>query len=235
MRSNNFICTQILRAATRQLVLLWREAPRTTVPSFAPTTICITVWNGIPPRILLMTLVTRGPAEINISLPTRGWILDSRGSHGKSFPSAFLARTFWEITTWSLKISLEVCNPAKSNVVPTQESFGISSPRRIDLNVLSETEGYCFTGRQLTGPSRPASRLILLLVVLISGFASPARLVWGQSSGTTGYEVKAAFLFNFAKFIDWPPGSFASPQSAFTICVLGRDPFGNILDDSLQG
>jgi hypothetical protein len=119
--------------------------------------------------------------------------------------------------------------------VPTQESFGISSPRRIDLKVLSETEGYCFTGRQLTGTSRPASRLILLLVVLISGFASPARLVWGQSSGTTGYEVKAAFLFNFAKFIDWPPGSFASPQSAFTICVLGRDPFGNILDDSLQG
>jgi len=50
-----------------------------------------------------------------------------------------------------------------------------------------------------------------------------------------GYEVKAAFLFNFAKFIDWPTGSFATPQSPFAICVLGQDPFGNILDDSLRG
>jgi hypothetical protein len=60
-------------------------------------------------------------------------------------------------------------------------------------------------------------------------------LLWAQLSGTTGYEVKTAFLYNFAKFIDWPASDFASPQSPFTICVLGQDPFGNMLDDTLNG
>jgi hypothetical protein len=77
--------------------------------------------------------------------------------------------------------------------------------------------------------------MIVLFVVLISSFASPARLAWGQVSETTGYEVKAALLFNFAKFVDWPPSSFASPKSPFTICVWGNDPFGRVLDDTLQG
>jgi hypothetical protein len=75
----------------------------------------------------------------------------------------------------------------------------------------------------------------VLLVALICGIVSPVSLAWGQLSGATGYEVKTAFLFNFAKFIDWPPSSFVSPQSPFTICVLGQDPFGKVLDDTLQG
>jgi hypothetical protein len=78
------------------------------------------------------------------------------------------------------------------------------------------------------------NRLIVAIVLLIFVFSSLASLVRGQSSGATGYEVKIAFLFNFAKFIDWPEHSFASPQSPFTICVLGQDPFGNILDETLQ-
>jgi hypothetical protein len=49
------------------------------------------------------------------------------------------------------------------------------------------------------------------------------------------YELKAAFLFNFAKFIDWPPSSFASPQANFSICILGNDPFGSAMDDLLRG
>jgi hypothetical protein len=61
------------------------------------------------------------------------------------------------------------------------------------------------------------------------------RVAWGQSGETTGYKVKTAFLFNFAKFIEWPPSSFATPQSPFTFCVLGQDPFGSILTDTLQG
>jgi hypothetical protein len=40
------------------------------------------------------------------------------------------------------------------------------------------------------------------------------------------YEVKAAFLYNFAKFTEWPAGSFAGDQAPLTICVLGDDPFG---------
>jgi YfiR/HmsC-like len=79
------------------------------------------------------------------------------------------------------------------------------------------------------------NRFTLFIAVLMFAFASPDPLARSQSSGPTGYEVKTAFLFNFAKFIDWPPSSFASPQAPFTICVLGQNPFGNILDDTLQG
>jgi YfiR/HmsC-like len=79
------------------------------------------------------------------------------------------------------------------------------------------------------------NRFTLFIAVLIFAFASPAPLARSQSSGPTGYEVKTAFLFNFAKFIEWPASSFATPQSPFAICVLGQDPFGNILDATLQG
>ncbi len=49
------------------------------------------------------------------------------------------------------------------------------------------------------------------------------------------YDVKAAFLLNFAKFVDWPPSAFAAPDSPIAICILGKDPFGRGLDDLIQG
>jgi hypothetical protein len=47
------------------------------------------------------------------------------------------------------------------------------------------------------------------------------------------YAVKAAFLYNFAKFVDWPAQAFTSPDAPFTICVLGPDPFGGALDSAV--
>jgi len=47
--------------------------------------------------------------------------------------------------------------------------------------------------------------------------------------------LKAAFLFNFAKFTEWPSEAFPSAPSPFLVCVLGKDPFGRVLDDTLQG
>jgi hypothetical protein len=50
-----------------------------------------------------------------------------------------------------------------------------------------------------------------------------------QSAGE--YQVKAAFLFNFAKFVEWPPSSFSAASAPLRICVFGRDPFGRELRD----
>src|ERR1700733_3776946 len=58
-------------------------------------------------------------------------------------------------------------------------------------------------------------------------------VVRAQANAPGEYELKAAFLFNFAKFVDWPKISFANPRSPFAICVLGNDPFGHFLDDAL--
>jgi hypothetical protein len=44
------------------------------------------------------------------------------------------------------------------------------------------------------------------------------------------YAVKAAYLTKFAPFIDWPDGVFASPAAPVTVCILGNDPFGQVLD-----
>jgi hypothetical protein len=47
--------------------------------------------------------------------------------------------------------------------------------------------------------------------------------------------VKAAFLFNFTKFVDWPPESFASASAPLEICVLAGDPLAGALDETVHG
>lgn len=49
------------------------------------------------------------------------------------------------------------------------------------------------------------------------------------------YQVKAAILYNLAKFVDWPGDAFADPLAPLSVCVLGADPFGTVLDDTLRG
>ena len=49
------------------------------------------------------------------------------------------------------------------------------------------------------------------------------------------YRVKAAFLYNFAKFVEWPAGAFQKPKEPISICVLGQNPFGRSLEDTLAG
>jgi YfiR/HmsC-like len=46
------------------------------------------------------------------------------------------------------------------------------------------------------------------------------------------YQVKAAFLFNFLKFVEWPPAAADAP---WVIGVLGHDPFGPSLDETVRG
>ena len=58
-------------------------------------------------------------------------------------------------------------------------------------------------------------------------------LAGGQAMGE--YEVKAAFLFNFAKFVEWPPQTFKNPGDLMSICVLGPNPFGRSLDEAVDG
>jgi hypothetical protein len=58
------------------------------------------------------------------------------------------------------------------------------------------------------------------------GNASP-----GHAQGTSEYEVKAAFLYNFGKFVEWP----APASGPIRLCIVGDDPFGNNLDETVRG
>jgi hypothetical protein len=57
---------------------------------------------------------------------------------------------------------------------------------------------------------------------------------WLSAAVSREYEVKAAFLFNFATFVNWPTASFESAEAPFRLCVAGIDPFGSILDDTIR-
>ena len=56
---------------------------------------------------------------------------------------------------------------------------------------------------------------------------------FAQAPVATEYDVKAAYLYNFGKFVQWPPGERRT--AAFEVCVLGRDPFGEALDRVVSG
>lgn len=49
------------------------------------------------------------------------------------------------------------------------------------------------------------------------------------------YAIKAVFLFNFAQFVEWPAGTFADAKAPIVIGVLGDDPFGGFLDETVRG
>lgn len=49
------------------------------------------------------------------------------------------------------------------------------------------------------------------------------------------YQVKAAFLYNFAKFVEWPSQSFKTAQAPIAVCVFGHNPFGSALEDVIRG
>jgi YfiR/HmsC-like len=84
--------------------------------------------------------------------------------------------------------------------------------------------------------SRGLSRFCRSCVAMLAGVLSVCfPLAWAQASAPGEYQLKAAFLFNFAKFIDWPAASFSGQEASFSICILGVDPFGRSMDDLLQG
>jgi len=74
-------------------------------------------------------------------------------------------------------------------------------------------------------------RAILTSVLLLARGASLA----GQSPQAPEYQVKAVFLFNFAQFVDWPADAFPESDTPLVIGVLGDDPFGSVLDQTVRG
>jgi hypothetical protein len=83
----------------------------------------------------------------------------------------------------------------------------------------------------------PASVCIRVPVWLsIAAFLLQAAALAGADRIPVGeYQLKAVFLVNFAKFVEWPPQAFTDARDPFTICVWGDNPFGSSLDDAARG
>ena len=87
----------------------------------------------------------------------------------------------------------------------------------------------------LAAASSQRRRLPLLGLALIALAAFVARTAPAARSHPTQSDVEAAYLYQFGNFVQWPPPSGADRPKTFTICVLGQDPFGAALQDTLRG
>jgi hypothetical protein len=74
---------------------------------------------------------------------------------------------------------------------------------------------------------------VLLLAGLLS-FAAPAAQAV-ESAAARENQIKAAFLFNFAQFVEWPKAAFQQPGDPLVIAILGPDPFGPVMDTFVRG
>ncbi len=80
-------------------------------------------------------------------------------------------------------------------------------------------------------PGFRTERLVVIAALLFFGIAATVR---AQEAHPTESQVKAAYLYNFGKFVTWQDEQVANAPS-IEICVLGRDPFGSILDSTVAG
>jgi len=79
-------------------------------------------------------------------------------------------------------------------------------------------------------------RLGILIVVLgmTLNWTSTANAQAGDASDSSEYLIKAGFIYNFAKFVEWPSAAFSQADSPIVIGVLGTDPFGGVLDHLVE-
>src|SRR5438105_340370 len=78
-------------------------------------------------------------------------------------------------------------------------------------------------------------RLQLALAATLLIFGLQARAQNFDASGSSEYLVKAGFIYNFAKLVEWPAASFTSPGQAIVIGVLGSDSFASTLERVVDG
>lgn len=124
----------------------------------------------------------------------------------------------------------------RSSAAPTQRLPGSFDLRKGDVKRgeqtrLPPTRG---TPNELRRPDLVRrTRIACLCGALLASVGVQRALA--QSNAAGEYQVKAAFLFHFAQFVEWPEGMFRSANEPLTYCVLGEDPFRGALEASVSG
>ena len=74
---------------------------------------------------------------------------------------------------------------------------------------------------------------IAAIITIASWVVFAVPLSQAQQPIASEFRVKAAYLYNFGKFVEWPENNVPEQDQSFKICVLGTDPFGPTLDAAL--
>ena len=82
--------------------------------------------------------------------------------------------------------------------------------------------------RNLKARRGPWPAALVMLLAVMPGLTA-------QAAPSREYQIKAVFLFNFTQFVEWPEQAFSEAQAPLVIGVLGEDPFGEILDETVRG
>lgn len=77
--------------------------------------------------------------------------------------------------------------------------------------------------------------LLLLAAPLALLLALWSNAAQAQTAASREYQVKAAFLYNFAQFVEWPDDAFSTARSPIVIGVVGENPFGSSLEQAVGG
>jgi hypothetical protein len=87
---------------------------------------------------------------------------------------------------------------------------------------------HCASNRYFRVWQCPTAVIVMLALLHIPALEA-------QQPKVSEYQVKATYLYNFGRFVQWPPNATATKGDSFSICVLGQDPFGPTLDSTLAG
>jgi YfiR/HmsC-like len=71
---------------------------------------------------------------------------------------------------------------------------------------------------------------LIAITCLLFAMAVGSHAEGMDSSDSSEYLIKAGFIYNFAKLVEWPATAFPQPDSPIVIGILGDDPFGGTLD-----
>src|ERR1700722_10108529 len=112
--------------------------------------------------------------------------------------------------------------------ISTANSFG--EARKIEPVTPSSVFALFFRARCAPRARRGG---FALFIILLGASAANTSVLLAQQSKPAEYQVKAVYLYNFSKFVEWP--ATAEKQNSFAICILGHDPFGPALDSTLTG
>jgi hypothetical protein len=77
------------------------------------------------------------------------------------------------------------------------------------------------------------SWMTVLIVAWVLMCSSPGTRADAQS--ISEYQVKAAFLYNFARFVEWPKDAFPDARTPILLGIVGEDPFGGALEQTVKG
>ena len=81
----------------------------------------------------------------------------------------------------------------------------------------------------MRNPLKHAGARFVLPVILMTLLSCASAFSMADDRATTEYKIKAAFLYNFSRFVTWPDHD-SRADGKFNLCILGNDPFGELLD-----